>query len=129
MAGKPNLSKVDFCQNGHPCNEENIKQYKSGQNYCYTCKLEGNRLRNYRLKVEVLAAYGNSCICCGEKVQDFLAIDHISNNGSVHRKKESIGTGTSTYRWLKRNGYPKDFQILCHNCNWAKHLHGVCPYH
>jgi hypothetical protein len=31
------------------------------------------------------------------------------------------------YRWLITNNFPDDFQILCHNCNYAK-SHGGCPH-
>jgi hypothetical protein len=24
--------------------------------------------------------------------------------------------------------YARKYQLLCHNCNWAKHLLGVCPH-
>jgi hypothetical protein len=30
--------------------------------------------------------------------------------------------------WLKRNGYPKGFRVLCHNCNSARGLYGYCPH-
>jgi predicted HNH restriction endonuclease len=31
---------------------------------------------------------------------------------------------------LKRQGFPKDeFQLLCSNCNQAKHRYGQCPHH
>ena len=33
-----------------------------------------------------------------------------------------------TLEWLKRNDYPPGFQVLCHNCNWAKHALGRCPH-
>lgn len=82
-----------------------------------------------KLKQEIVNKYGGSCACCKENILDFLAIDHVNNDGSVHRDKENINTGWHTYLWLKRNNYPEGFQILCHNCNWAKHIHGKCPYH
>jgi len=54
---------------------------------------------------------------------DFLAIDHIEGGGGQHR--ESIGKkGTQFYSWLKENGYPPGFQVLCHNCNISKFING-----
>lgn len=32
------------------------------------------------------------------------------------------------YQWLEDNDYPPGFQTLCHNCNHAKHVLGVCPH-
>jgi hypothetical protein len=28
---------------------------------------------------------------------------------------------------VENNGMPDDFQVLCHNCNYAK-SHGGCPH-
>lgn len=81
------------------------------------------------LKQEVFEEYGNRCTCCGETETVFLAIDHINNDGAKHRKSlNGAARGYPFYVWLKNNGYPKDnFQLLCWNCNWAKH-HGGCPH-
>lgn len=84
-----------------------------------------------KLKGEVYNAYGGYlCSCCGETEPLFLSIDHINNNGAEHRKEIKIlHGGTTFYIWLKRNNYPKEFQILCYNCNHGKHLNGgVCPH-
>ena len=85
---------------------------------------------NLRLRIQVLNAYSNnspSCVCCGESEIKFLAIDHINGEGNEQRKQ--IGRrGTSFYRWLKDNNYPKGFQLLCHNCNMAKGFYGECPH-
>lgn len=80
-----------------------------------------------QLREEVINAYGGKCICCNESHIEFLAIDHIYNDGKEDRK--IVGTSTQFYRYLKRNNYPKDrYQILCHNCNMAKAFYGQCPH-
>ena len=33
----------------------------------------------------------------------------------------------SLYKWIKEN-VPRDLQILCHNCNAAKQIYGICPH-
>jgi hypothetical protein len=82
-------------------------------------------------RAAVLAAYGGCCQCCGEAEPVFLAIDHINNDGAAHRRELGIdrqmGGGATFYRWLVTNGFPPGFQVLCHNCNWAK-SHGGCPH-
>jgi hypothetical protein len=71
-----------------------------------------------------LDAYGRVCVCCGEAEEVFLVIDHINGGGRKH-----LSTLTrSFYEWLRVEGYPPGFQTLCHNCNWAKHVRGVCPH-
>lgn len=90
--------------------------------YCLVCKEKvRNTAREERKKI--LDVYGSLCICCGETEPVFLCIDHIDGGGHKHRKK--VG---GLYAWLKKNNYPKGFQILCWNCNSAKHLLGQCPH-
>ena len=31
-------------------------------------------------------------------------------------------------QWLVTNNFPKGFQILCSNCNFAKGVLGKCPH-
>lgn len=84
------------------------------------------RARQYR--TEVLKAYGNACACCGEEEQIFLAVDHFNGGGGRHRKELGF-SGSRFYQWLKERGYPKEYQLLCSNCNWAKHVtKGKCPH-
>jgi hypothetical protein len=82
------------------------------------------------IKKETFAFYGGHCICCGEKHIDFLAIDHKNGGGTAHRRSIGIAfSGQRFYRWLKKNGYPNEYQVLCHNCNFSKHLNkGVCAH-
>ncbi len=83
--------------------------------------------RRVRLKLAALGAYGGAiCKCCGERHLEFLTIDHLNNDGAEHRRQ--LGTkGTKFYEWLRNNGYPPGFQVLCLNCNFAKG-HGGCPH-
>jgi hypothetical protein len=143
------------CQKGHPRTEENA--YHNGKVWvCRVCNREnvatwrrsqmtteqhesikanmrrGAKYRHYRYRKAALDAYGLLCACCGESHEEFLCIDHVNNDGNVHREeirgKASSGGSLVTYRWLNKNGYPEGFQTLCHNCNFAKHAYGACPH-
>jgi hypothetical protein len=82
---------------------------------------------NKALREQILREYGGVCVCCGESEPKFLSIDHINNDGAEHRKE--VGHGGRLYRWLRRNGFPKDnYQLLCMNCNFAKGRYGLCPH-
>jgi hypothetical protein len=79
------------------------------------------------IKKEVIAYYGGKCVCCGETELDFLALDHINNDGAEHKKKlKSEGKTYTGFILAKQMGYPKTFQLLCFNCNWSKRIHGKC---
>ena len=80
-----------------------------------------------RRKIEAIAAYGGKCACCGESELQFLCIDHINGGGNKHRATIKGGS-LNFYRWLKRNGYPYGFRVLCWNCNASYGLFGNCPH-
>jgi ferric-dicitrate binding protein FerR (iron transport regulator) len=84
-----------------------------------------------RCRQEVFEAYGGfKCACCGETERLFLSIDHVHNDGAQMRKaKLYSGNGTGFYQWLRKNGFPDGFQVLCMNCQIGKHKNGgVCPH-
>lgn len=107
--GKPAIKDECQCQ---ICKDKNKIYGENGQR---------------RTKLEALNHYGGvKCSCCGEGIIQFLSIDHINGGGNAHRRENKI---RSIYRWLKRNGYPAGFQVLCHNCNHGKFLNGgICPH-
>lgn len=85
---------------------------------------------NAALKAEVFSAYGGwKCACCGETEPNFLTIDHMLNNGSQMRREGVHGHSTQFYRWLKKNSFPPNFQVLCMNCQFGKRMNGgICPH-
>ena len=80
----------------------------------------------------VLEHYGKRCMCCGETEEAFLTVDHVHGGGNEHRRQLGHGkiVGSSRfYAYLVREGFPAGFQLLCHNCNFAKsHNPGGCPH-
>lgn len=70
------------------------------------------------LKLEMIVAYGERCVLCGEVHWEFLTIDHINGGGTEHRR--AIGS-KDIYAWLKRRGWPKNgYRLLCANCNCSQ---------
>jgi len=82
---------------------------------------ESGRRTSKRLKEEILAVYGKECKRCGFSDIRALQVDHI-NGGGVQHRKQLKAEGISLYNWLKREGFPPDFQTLCANCNWIKRV-------
>lgn len=96
---------------------------------CFRCALKISR-RDAKIKDDAFCKYGGwVCTCCGDLTRLGLQIDHIDNNGAEHRRSTNCGTGIKFYRWLKAEGYPDGFAVLCSTCNIAKQLNGgVCPH-
>lgn len=81
------------------------------------------RKHNAKLRLLVFGHYSPflMCVRCGCSDMRVLCIDHIEGGGNAHRRAilKRRG-GIPFYRWLKQNGYPSGFQVLCLNCNWIK---------
>jgi len=97
-----------------------------GFTQCEKCRTQSNE-RKRQVKLEVCNAYGGAiCAGCGCVEFDILEIDHIDGGGNKHRREIgngdlAAGSGTNLYRWLKRNGYPPGFRVLCPTCNKKAH--------
>lgn len=97
---------------------------------------EYNRKSLLKLKRQVMDTYGGHCACCGETELVFLTIDHVNDDGAEHRREiaaergsQWLQAGAPTYRWLRDNGFPPGFQVLCANCNCGRQWNGgVCPH-
>lgn len=103
-----------------------------GKKY-YFCKPCGNKRKKDHydsVKVIVFNHYGNNCACCGESNRLFLTIDHINNDGYLHREGSGQRfSGIRLYCYIKANNFPATYQVLCMNCNFGKRMNnGVCPH-
>lgn len=108
--------------------ESNRKYYKTNKNSIN----EWRRKWNKKCRLEVLSHYSSGdvkCACCGERTYEFLALDHINNDGAKDRKINKLGKGGfAMYLNIKKRNYPSGYQVLCHNCNLAKGFYGKCPH-
>jgi len=90
-----------------------------------------NLREKLRRKLKFIAMYGKVCACCGQDDPRFLTLDHIKNDGGEHRKKMS---NHQIYCDATSNYQPERYQLLCYNCNMARHFNigidgiGVCPH-
>lgn len=92
-------------------------------------KLKQLKAQRDRIRLLIIDHYSNGtmkCACCSISYYEFLGIDHIEGRRALGHAKNM--TGTKLYRYLRRNGFPQGFQVLCLNCNWAKGHFGECPH-
>lgn len=125
-----NLNRIKNRQCIH-CGKKSISKC-----FCPEC-LKKENLKSIentkKVKKDVIIHYGGKCNCCNETNIAFLVIDHINNDGNIHRKKifgKNVGqAGKQFYKWIIKNNYPLNLQVLCFNCNWGKHHNnGICPH-
>jgi hypothetical protein len=100
---------------------------------------EYHRLKNYKLRLEILTAYGGdpprcSCECgCREGRWPLLEIAHLNDDGAHHRRQicgRNYNAGSQYYQRLKNLGFPNDvpLAVRCLVCNVGKHRNGgKCP--
>lgn len=94
--------------------------------HCDECRLK-KKVRRQEIRKKIFDHYGQKCNChcgCNTTNPRHLTLDHIENNGAAHRKE--VGTSLYFYRWVIRNNFPDDLQVLCFNCNCAKSNYGGC---
>ena len=89
---------------------------------------EWARQNSVRMRELVVGHYGGVCVCCKESNIKFLTIDHINGGGNQHRRDIKVGGGKSFYYWLRNQGYPGGYRVLCMSCNWASAMYKICPH-
>lgn len=91
--------------------------------------------RELELRIEVMTQYCGGtprCQCpgCDTTFMGFLQIDHVNGGGNKHRSDANYPLrGDHLLIWIRKNNYPKDFQVLCANCNspGGKGARKYCP--
>lgn len=109
------------------------KEYRQDEKHKEKHRIRAREWQRKSTKVnrlKCLIFYGGNppkCSCCGETTIEFLSLDHINNDGNLHRKKINK-YGNGIYPWIINNNFPNIFQVLCHNCNLSKGFYGECPH-
>ena len=105
------------------------KQYRD-KHYakCHEKCLQASAKTRQGYRDDAFNAYGGYiCACCGENNPKFMTIDHINNITSQDHKAPR--SGWTFYHWLKKQGYPPGYQVLCYNCNLGRARNqGICPH-
>lgn len=132
VCGAPPAEVTPSARMCRPCQARRAREWRaSNREHARTKAAEWARIAHRRRRQAAIQRYGGRCMCCGESRIVFLAIDHVDGGGNRHRRSMSstgkmVG-GSNVFAWLSRHGFPPGFQVLCHNCNFAK-SHGGCPH-
>lgn len=95
------------------------------------------KAKSENLKIEVFSHYSKKqnnsdvpcCACCMYDDIRALAIDHIIPLSKLSASEKLLPRGgNGLWEYLKKNNYPKGFQILCFNCNGMKKAKKECPH-
>ena len=116
----PRFGLLSYCR---PClNKRAVMKNKENPER----RRQADKRRRDALKDQVMKGYGGMCECCGERTPEFLAVDHRNGGGSLHRR--TVTSPTEIRRLIIREGFPKTYRLLCHNCNGAIGWFGRCPH-
>lgn len=105
--------------------EQQKKYRKTPEGQLALKKARDKQIDKYRQPV--LKHYGKVCKCCGEKTEKLLTLDHVNNDGKEHRERFR-GVTYKIFKDVIDKKFPKDYQILCMNCNWGRSCFGICPH-
>lgn len=126
-------AKKEYMQKYYEANKEKLKQNMRAY-YSKYYPENKEKISKYNIELEekkrmtVFNHYCKGdvkCQCCGERETDFLTVDHINQDGYLHRRK-----GVHICRLLIHLNFPEGYQILCYNCNCARSFRGkgICPH-
>lgn len=102
------------------CRDSYLKEYRKRP------ETRQRKAEQYRkVREAAFAGYGSKCECCGEDKFEFLAIDHV--NGGGRKERETMSTYQIARKVINLN-FPKEYRVLCHNCNQAIGWYGYCPH-
>ena len=130
----PPISKVCAkCGLEKPIGEFYMRRDRSCSHaWCKVCNTEHRKARFRQDRLAALLHYSRGelcCACCGETRLEFLALDHINDDGAAHRLELGPQAGRHFYAWLRKTGYTyQALVVACHNCNMARALYGQCPH-
>ena len=124
------------CHSELPVGKFRIRQGVQGKlhidNICKACRARGD---NARLRLEMIAALGGKCACCGETHPQFLTLEHVKGGTHYYGRrggKDSNRVLSNTYKEIRaarRDGWDRTkWELLCMNCNHAKGHYGQCPH-
>lgn len=114
-------------ENARKIKEKVKRKYKIGPEY-YKNKQKELRVRRKLAAFIKVGGESFECVCCHETNSVFLNIDHVNGGGGNHLVSLGLKGGAQFYSWILNQTDVSGFQILCFNCNFAKHRLEVCPH-
>jgi hypothetical protein len=92
------------------------------KNSCRFCQAAQEKIYAEKLRAACFKAYGGAkCAKCGtEDLGAIFHIDHIDGGGNEQRRALYSGWNSGGRRfwgWLKRQGWPPGYRVLCMKCN------------
>ena len=148
----PHVLRCTQCGVEKPLTEEFFgrRQLRGGSGWNSSCRDCRNKSRNtsrigacragvnlqrrearLQLKRTLIYHYSQgqmTCGCCGFGEFDTLTLDHVSGGGRESYRAVFGGSNRMLYEWVRKNGMPEGFQILCANCNASKRDRGACQH-
>jgi hypothetical protein len=104
---------------------------------CYEKNANATVVRREQAHAEALVKYSGfdppRCVLCMYDNIVALQFDHVEGDGAIFRREHKHQTGKSLALWLRKQGWPTGYRVLCANCqciergrigNHGGHTHG-----
>ena len=102
-----------------------IKEYAKKYRAKHSASLSNKQSIYMRKKRKILVELmDGKCVCCGEDDPIYLQIDHVDNDGYKDNVRTASGISRNKITVNQYLENPKKYQLLCANCNHAKHKNG-----
>ena len=102
-----------------------VKEYAKKYRAKHRASLSNKQTIYIRKKrVTLIELMDSKCVCCGEDDPIYLQVDHVYNDGYKDNVRTSSGISRAKVTVKQYLETPDRFQLLCSNCNHAKHKNG-----
>ncbi len=111
------------CQAQRPVSEFYVNRRTADglSGFCVEHQREAGAATALKLRSELLALLGESCVRCGFDDQRALQVDHVNGSGAMDRR--TTGQHRHHRAFVERvRANRSDYQLLCANCNGIKRI-------
>lgn len=110
-----------YAENRNKILAKNRRWYAANREQCQAGCKRWREANTEKVRREAIENYGGACARCGIEDYRVLCFDHVNDDGAqMRRDGVHPRSGYPLHRWLKKNGWPRFIQLLCHNCNVLK---------
>lgn len=104
-----------------------VQSFEEAQTKLREYRRKSGRIQYYLDRQAALDAYGGKCTECGCKDRsELMVMREFGAHWGMNMAGRPIKSGAAKFKWLRVNGYPGGFVIMCRACK-PRHRVGAPP--